>query len=123
LLHRSYNSNRTHFTESFLSGDSRSYVEKVYDAWVKDPSNVDSSWEEYFKNMNISSNLSNAYSSPCSEMSYNATSEYGLKETKGITSLVENYRQHGYEIAKVNPLRAMDKMRLSSEIIQIRLEQ
>ncbi|KAF9085743.1 2-oxoglutarate dehydrogenase E1 component, partial [Mortierella sp. GBA35] len=36
--------------DAFLQGNSASYVEEMYSAWLKDPASVHLSWQIYFRN-------------------------------------------------------------------------
>ncbi|KAJ8955569.1 hypothetical protein NQ318_001399, partial [Aromia moschata] len=45
---RSYNVPAT--AEPFLNGSSSQYVEDMYNAWLRDPSSVHSSWDSFFRN-------------------------------------------------------------------------
>ncbi|KAG0249211.1 2-oxoglutarate dehydrogenase E1 component, partial [Mortierella polycephala] len=46
--------------DAFLQGNSASYVEEMYSAWLKDPTSVHLSWQIYFRNQ--SSGMSSSQS-------------------------------------------------------------
>ncbi|KAG1652721.1 2-oxoglutarate dehydrogenase, mitochondrial [Nymphon striatum] len=50
--------------ESFLNGSSSSYVEEMYNNWLRDPASVHSSWDAFFRNAKSGAAPGNAYQSP-----------------------------------------------------------
>src|ERR1700726_3831673 len=48
-------SNSTFARTSFLDGGNAAYVEQLQDSYLRDPSSLDSSWREFFTQMNDAS--------------------------------------------------------------------
>lgn len=51
-------------TEPFLNGSSSSYVEEMYNAWLRDPTSVHISWDNFFRNSTAGAAPGLAYQSP-----------------------------------------------------------
>lgn len=50
--------------EPFLSGNSSTYVEGMYESWLQDPNSVHKSWDIFFKNAEKGASPGTAYSPP-----------------------------------------------------------
>ncbi|KAG0199864.1 2-oxoglutarate dehydrogenase E1 component, partial [Mortierella sp. NVP41] len=49
--------------DAFLQGNSASYVEEMYSAWLKDPTSVHLSWQIYFRNQSNGMSSSQSFQS------------------------------------------------------------
>jgi len=98
----------------FLQGNSASYIEEMYEAWLKDPSSVHLSWQGYFKNMQSGMNPRVAYQppptivpltgmAPSLELS-SSYSSYDVNDHMKVQLLVRAYQVRGHHIAKLDPL-------------------
>lgn len=50
--------------DSFVSGTSGIYIEKMHEQWKKDPKSVHTSWDIYFSNLEGGLDFSNSFQSP-----------------------------------------------------------
>ncbi len=50
--------------DSFLTGTSGIYIEKMHELWKKDPKSVHISWDMYFSSLEKGVELNNAFQSP-----------------------------------------------------------
>lgn len=50
--------------DSFVTGTSGVYIEKMYENWLKDPKSVHLSWDVYFTNLESGLDHSQAFQSP-----------------------------------------------------------
>lgn len=64
LCIKSFNSIRYFGQDTFLQGDNASYIDEMYEAWLKDPKSVHISWDAYFKNLNGKRPANLAYQAP-----------------------------------------------------------
>ncbi|KAF9586401.1 2-oxoglutarate dehydrogenase E1 component [Lunasporangiospora selenospora] len=99
--------------DAFLQGNSASYVEEMYSAWLKDPKSVHLSWQIYFRNqaqgMSSSQSFQSAPTIPTSGgvPSLVPGSQVGSSDVIDhlkIQLLVRAYQVRGHHIAKLDPL-------------------
>lgn len=104
-------------SDSFLEGNGASYIEEMYEAWLKDPNSVHLSWQVYFKNMKHGMSPSQAYTPPPTlvpsgsarlpklpnEVVANASDTDILDHMK-IQLMVRAYQVRGHHIAHLDPL-------------------
>lgn len=104
-------------TDGFLQGGAASYIEEMYEAWLKDPSSVHLSWQIYFKNMANGVPSTQAYSPPPTLVpsasarlpalpgagALNGSSKDVIEHMK-IQLLVRAYQVRGHHIANLDPL-------------------
>ncbi len=103
----------------FLQGNTASYIEEMYDAWLKDPSSVHLSWQVYFKNIQSGMNPKAAYQPPptiipltgmsppvSSSVPWMSTSvsPSEVNDHMKVQLLVRAYQARGHHIAKLDPL-------------------
>ncbi|CAK9137939.1 unnamed protein product [Ilex paraguariensis] len=79
-------------TDSFLDGTSSVYLEKLQRAWEHDPSSVDESWDNFFRNF-----VGPAATSP-------GISGQTIQESMRLLLLVRAYQVNGHMKAKLDPL-------------------
>ncbi|KAK2991202.1 hypothetical protein RJ640_027174 [Escallonia rubra] len=79
-------------TDSFLDGTSSVYLEELQRAWEADPSSVDESWDNFFRNF-----ASQAATSP-------GISGQTIQESMRLLLLVRSYQVNGHMKAKLDPL-------------------
>lgn len=96
--------------ESFLNGDALSYMERMYQSWMRDHSSVHASWNVYFNNLNKSFSIERSLSLPsCSPLKYSPTKRVDSFSISHdidarVMQLIHDIRSQGYMYAKVNPL-------------------
>lgn len=114
---RKYNSPAA--AEPFLEGTSTSYVEEMYNSWLRDPSSVHTSWDAYFR--------SNTYCPPPS-LAPNARGQVPLSQLTqyigggtalargaepdektiddhlAVQAIIRSYQIRGHRIADLDPL-------------------
>lgn len=111
-------------TSSHLSGESMSYVDAMYEDYLKDPSEVSLQWREFFDNLPSSKGESQ-------EFSHQEIREYFLKQAKltkasvvtaakindmqcaAIAHLINAYRLHGHHHAKLDPLQEAERKHIA----------
>lgn len=79
-------------TDSFLDGTSSVYLEELQRAWEADPSSVDESWDNFFRNF-----VGQASASP-------GISGQTIQESMRLLLLVRAYQVNGHMKAKLDPL-------------------
>ncbi|KAM0953283.1 putative oxoglutarate dehydrogenase (succinyl-transferring) [Dioscorea sansibarensis] len=79
-------------TDSFLDGTSSVYLEELQRAWEADPSSVDESWDNFFRNF-----VGQASTSP-------GISGQTIQESMRLLLLVRAYQVNGHMKAKLDPL-------------------
>nr|CAD1822075.1 unnamed protein product [Ananas comosus var. bracteatus] len=79
-------------TDSFLDGTSSVYLEELQRAWEADPSSVDESWDNFFRNF-----VGQAPTSP-------GISGQTIQESMRLLLLVRSYQVNGHMKAKLDPL-------------------
>ncbi|KAI8361404.1 2-oxoglutarate dehydrogenase complex E1 component mitochondrial precursor [Mortierella sp. GBAus27b] len=99
--------------DAFLQGNSASYVEEMYSAWLKDPKSVHLSWQIYFRNQSQGMSSSQSFQAapaippsggvPSLVPGAQAGSSDVIDHLK-IQLLVRAYQARGHHIANVDPL-------------------
>ncbi|KAH0682080.1 hypothetical protein KY289_019832 [Solanum tuberosum] len=79
-------------TDSFLDGTSSVYLEELQRAWEQDPSSVDESWDNFFRNF-----TGLAATSP-------GISGQTIQESMNLLLIVRAYQVNGHLKAKLDPL-------------------
>ncbi|CAI2171207.1 12311_t:CDS:2 [Funneliformis geosporum] len=96
----------------FLQGNTATYIEEMYEAWLKDPTSVHLSWQVYFKNIQSGINPRVAYQPPptivpltgsVTSISTEAGS-YDVTDHMKVQLLVRAFQVRGHHIAKLDPL-------------------
>jgi 2-oxoglutarate dehydrogenase E1 component len=83
--------------DSFLDGTSSVYLEELQRAWEADPSSVDESWDNFFRNFV-------AQASPSAGVSGQT-----IQESMQLLLLVRAYQVNGHMMAKLDPLGLEDR--------------
>lgn len=107
-------------TKSFLSGTNSRYLEKMHEAWRKDPNSVHISWKTYFENLEKGLG-ENSFTVPPTfspNLAIKTTSNT-IKSTEGsgleiddsvkISQLIRVYQKQGYLKATFDPLKLVDQ--------------
>lgn len=101
--------------DTFLSGDAANYVDEMYEAWLRDPASVHTSWNAYFKNLQGARPASSAFVAPPTLIpsplgslsmvpsSATAPGEDVITHMKAQL-LVRAYQVRGHQKAKLDPL-------------------
>ncbi|XP_037040337.1 2-oxoglutarate dehydrogenase, mitochondrial isoform X1 [Bradysia coprophila] len=104
--------------EPFLDGTSSSYVEEMYNSWLRDPASVHTSWDAYFRN--------NAYCPPPSlaptQKGHVPISQFGpylgggsalsraepdektIDDHLAVQAIIRSYQSRGHLVADLDPL-------------------
>ncbi|GKB34075.1 2-oxoglutarate dehydrogenase, mitochondrial-like protein [Tanacetum coccineum] len=90
-------------TDSFLDGTSSVYLEELQRAWENDPSSVDESWDNFFKNF-----VGQAATSP-------GISGQTIQESMRLLLLVRAYQVYGHMKAKIDPL-GLEKRKIPDDL-------
>lgn len=104
-------------SDGFLQGGAASYIEEMYEAWLKDPSSVHLSWQVYFKNMANGVSPGQAYSPPPNLVPSASArlpslpdalpgtgSSSDIIDHMKIQLLVRAYQVRGHHLAGLDPL-------------------
>lgn len=100
---------------AFMSGENAAYVAQIYQAFLSDPTSVDSSWAAYFENLNDEPlNLSADFEVPSwtsSRSRSNATTlnnagdnASSTRDSLQLLLMIRNFRVLGHLQAKLDPL-------------------
>ena len=86
-------------SDSFLSGSNSIYVEQMYDAWKRDPTQVHLSWQTYFGNLDNGVDPVSAFSSLPSlngsvAASPSSASQSMKSDSLGLSYLISAYQVH-----------------------------
>ncbi|KAI3900999.1 hypothetical protein MKW92_052531 [Papaver armeniacum] len=90
-------------TDSFLDGTSSVYLEELQRAWEADPSSVDESWDNFFRNF-----VGQAATSP-------GISGQTIQESMRLLLLVRAYQVNGHMKANLDPL-ALEEREIPDEL-------
>lgn len=113
---RNFSAVRYFGQDTFLQGNNASYVDEMYEAWLKDPKSVHISWDAYFKNLNGSKPANLAYQAPptiipnpIGSLSMIPDSNTSIAGEDVMTHLktqllVRAYEVRGHLKAKIDPL-------------------
>jgi len=103
-------------TDTFMTGTSIGYIEKMYDSWKEDPKSVHVSWNAYFTN--LAKGISPAFvqpptlgMAPGSLSSFTAptglttgASAKDIEDHMKVFQLIKAYQLKGHELADLDPL-------------------
>lgn len=107
-------------SQNFLSGTNSRYLEKMHEAWRKDPNSVHVSWKTYFENLekglgensftvpptfNPQTSLRNALPISSNSEGANSSNDDSVK----IAQLIRVYQKQGYLKATFDPLKLVDQ--------------
>lgn len=115
--------------DSYLKGDSLSYVEQLYEVWLNQPAIVPREWDQHFRQLpTVPGNGT--------EISHSSIRAQFLSQKKNrrrlspgpaslesqekqarVSSLIHNYRHHGHTKADIDPLKLM--VRAPSEMLNM----
>lgn len=104
--------------DSFISGTSASYLEKMYNSWKQDPKSVHLSWDAYFSNIERGIDSSSAFQTPptidenflidnlTSRGQILASPEGGssIEESLKVIHMIRSFQTYGYLGARLDPL-------------------
>ncbi|XP_014487825.1 PREDICTED: 2-oxoglutarate dehydrogenase, mitochondrial isoform X6 [Dinoponera quadriceps] len=121
---RKYNS--TVSSEPFLNGSSSSYVELMYNAWLRDPTSVHVSWDSFFRNSTAGAAPGLAYQAPPSlapshnqvplgallpmggmQVSQMPVNEKIIDDHLAVQAIIRSYQARGHLVADLDPLGIM----------------
>ena len=83
---------------SFITNAHPSYIESMYDRYIEDPSNIDQSWQAFFRGFEYADKNGNGHA-PVGEVTFSS------KEFN-VLSLIKAYRNRGHLLSTTNPIRA-----------------
>ena len=103
---------RSHPSESFLSGTSSVYAEKMLAAWQADPSSVHVSWRAYFENIASGVPASGGAFEPpptiqrgaAPTTSAGSSAVAARSDAMAVSNLIRAYQSHGHKAAAIDPL-------------------
>lgn len=110
------NSLKSWLASSYLSGNNASYIEELYEDYLKDPESVDPHWRDFFKNLprvnGLEADVSHAavrdYFShlvrqPQAPVAISADALMERKQAE-VENLIDAYRTYGHLAAHLDPL-------------------
>ncbi|XP_037722256.1 2-oxoglutarate dehydrogenase-like, mitochondrial isoform X2 [Drosophila subpulchrella] len=108
---RTYNSAAA---EPFANGSTASYVEEMYNAWLRDPTSVHTSWDAYFRSNSYVSppNLApvQANTLPLTAFNFGGAVSGAAPDSKtiddhlAVQAIIRSYQIRGHNIAHLDPL-------------------
>ncbi|XP_030386169.1 2-oxoglutarate dehydrogenase-like, mitochondrial isoform X2 [Scaptodrosophila lebanonensis] len=107
---RTYNSAAA---EPFANGSTASYVEEMYNAWLRDPTSVHTSWDAYFRSNNYVSppNLAPVQPNtlPLSAFNFGAVAGAApdsktIDDHLAVQAIIRSYQIRGHNVAHLDPL-------------------
>lgn len=93
--------------ETFLTGTTSVYAERLYEQYREDPNSVHESWRRYFDNLgNDIPFEASAFSSPTSlvDPKSKPRSAEGTSDSLGVAHLIRAYQVNGHLAANLDPL-------------------
>ncbi|CAB0045182.1 unnamed protein product [Trichogramma brassicae] len=108
-------------SEPFLNGSTSSYVEEMYNAWLRDPTSVHISWDSFFRQSTAGAGPGLAYQAPPSlgseialgsimpafggsQLGHAPISEKVIDDHLAVQAIIRSYQIRGHHIAKLDPL-------------------
>ncbi|XP_060651901.1 2-oxoglutarate dehydrogenase-like, mitochondrial isoform X2 [Drosophila nasuta] len=107
---RTYNSAAA---EPFANGSTATYVEEMYNAWLRDPSSVHTSWDAYFRSNTYVSppNLAPVQANTLPLTAFNlggaasaAPDSKTIDDHLAVQAIIRSYQIRGHNIAHLDPL-------------------
>ncbi|MEO8401712.1 MAG: 2-oxoglutarate dehydrogenase E1 component [Gammaproteobacteria bacterium] len=99
--------------DSYLSGGNEAYIENLFETYLKSPDEVTPEWQNYFKQISSSSDISHADIRDYFAQQVRQPARYGSNETfsahherqqEKVIDLITAYRSFGHLLAKIDPL-------------------
>ena len=93
---------------SYVMSSHPSYVESLYNDFLKDPASVDGEWKKFFEGFDFAISKSNGngvagHAATGAEKS--PVSNEQLSKELGVFRLIRAYRKRGHLVATTNPIR------------------
>ncbi|XP_023245263.1 2-oxoglutarate dehydrogenase, mitochondrial isoform X2 [Copidosoma floridanum] len=122
---RSVRYKSTAAAEPFLNGSTSSYVEDMYNAWLKDPNSVHISWDSFFRSSTAGASPGLAYQAPPHAPSHNQiplgalmplggaavgqapVNEKIIDDHLAVQAIIRSYQARGHLVADLDPLGIM----------------
>ncbi|CAD5115417.1 DgyrCDS4392 [Dimorphilus gyrociliatus] len=99
-------------SESFLNGNSATYIEEMYKAWQKDPGSVHSSWQAFFQ--------TGTFISPTSlgskMVALGPNSDKDVQDHLAVQALIRMYQIRGHVLAKLDPLEIKESEKANDNL-------
>lgn len=89
---------------SFVMSSHPSYIESLYNDYIKDPATVDPEWEKFFEGFDFAISKANGNGNGAVADKSPVSNEQLAKELS-VYSLIHAYRKKGHLIANTNPIR------------------
>lgn len=92
---------------SYVMSSHPSYVESLYNDFLKDPSSVDDEWQKFFEGFDfaISKVNGNGAAGQTTGTEKSPVSNEQLSKELGVYTLIRAYRKRGHLVATTNPIR------------------
>ncbi|XP_011183823.1 2-oxoglutarate dehydrogenase-like, mitochondrial isoform X2 [Zeugodacus cucurbitae] len=99
--------------EQFASGTSATYVEEMYNSWLRDPTSVHTSWDAYFRSNSynappdfqpVQRNLIPLSSGVSALSSGGAIDSKTIEDHLAVQAIIRSYQIRGHNIAHLDPL-------------------
>src|SRR5580704_10338800 len=92
----------------YITNSSPSFIESLYQDFVKDPQSVDPEFKKFFEGFDFAiaqGKNGNGVTAKAQEVSYKTTDGVDWKKELGAYRMILGYRNKGHLIAKTNPIR------------------
>ncbi len=89
---------------SYVMSSHPSYIESLYNDFLKDPASVDGEWKKFFEGFDFALSKTNGNGSAAYTDKAAISSEQLAKEL-GVFRLIRSYRKRGHLVATTNPIR------------------
>ncbi len=92
---------------SYVMSSHPSYVESLYNDFLKDPASVDGEWKKFFEGFDFAISKANGNGVMASSVGTDKTpvSNEQLSKELGVFRLIRAYRKRGHLVATTNPIR------------------
>lgn len=90
---------------SYVMSSHPSYVESLYNDFLKDPASVDGEWKKFFEGFDFAISKTNGNGAAVSSTDKAPVSSEQLAKELGVFRLIRAYRKRGHLVATTNPIR------------------
>ena len=93
---------------SYVANADTQVISDLYDAYIKDPNSVDTSWRDFFKGFDFSQSWKGEASQNSLGSSATATQSTDIQHVQkemSVISLIKAFRSRGHLLAQTNPVR------------------
>ncbi len=104
---------------SYVMGSHPSYIESIYNDYIKNPDTVDPDWKKFFEGFDFALTKSNGQSASSNGKA--TVSNDQLEKEFSVYHLIRSYRKRGHLVATTNPIRTRKDRKAHLELADFNL--